>query len=124
MQRSPRLEGKVLLNRMNARHLTCVGLALVTCYGLLVILWAFWFVVFIDVMRDAPSWMLALGMGVAILSGFVLYFLVISWEVSRVLKRPASQAKGMVAFCCALPLVTLAFAVWYVFKDWRVLGST
>jgi hypothetical protein len=69
-------------------------------------LWAFWYAVFIDVMCDAPSWMLDLGMGVAILSGFVLYFFIISWEVSRVLKCPASQAKGLVAFCGALPLVT------------------
>jgi len=108
---------------MYARPLTCVGLAFVTCYGLLAILWTFWFVVFIDVMRDSPSWMLALGMGVAILSGFALYFLAICWEVSLVMKCPASQAKGLVAFSGTLPLVALAVVVWCIFRDWNVLGS-
>ena len=112
---------------MYARPLVCVGLAFVTCYGLLAILWAFWFVVFIDVMPQMmpnPSgWVLPLAMGVAILSGFALYLLAICWEVSLVMKCPASQAKGLVALSGTLPLVTLAVVVWYLFKDWNVLSS-
>ena len=111
---------------MYARPLICVGLALVTFYALLVILWAVWFVVF-DVMvqtsPNVPDWVGTLALVVAILSGLALYFLAVWWEVSLVMKCPASQAKGLVALSGALPLLTFAALVWYIFKDWNVLSS-
>jgi hypothetical protein len=66
---------------------------------------------------------LQLAMGVAVLSGFALYFFVVSWEVSGVMNCPASQVKGLVALSGTLPLVILAVVVWYLFKDWNVLSQ-
>ena len=112
---------------MYLRHLTCLGLAFVTFCGLLAILWAFWWVVLVDFMPGAmpnpPDWLGVLELGVAVLSGLALYLLVVSWEVSRVMNCPASQAKGLVALSGTLPLVILVVVVWYLFKDWNVLGS-
>jgi hypothetical protein len=110
---------------MYVRRLVCLGLAFVTFCCLLAILWAFWWVMFdalLTVIPNTPDWLGALELGVAVLSGLALYFVVVSWEVSLVMNRPASQAKGLVALSGTLPLLTFAVAVWYVFKDWSVLG--
>jgi hypothetical protein len=111
---------------MYARLLACIGLGFVTFCSLLAILWGFWWVVFgaiLTAMPDTPDWLGDLELGVAVLSGLVLYFLVVTWEVSRVMNCRASQAKGLVAVSGTVPLLTFAVAVWYVFKDWSVLGS-
>ena len=107
---------------MLARQLTCVGLAFATFYVLLAILWAFWFTVFVDFMPNSPGWMLALAMGVAVLSGLALYFFAVWWEVSLVMKCPASQAKRLVVLSGTLPLVSLAFVVWCLFRNFNVLA--
>jgi hypothetical protein len=58
-----------------------------------------------------------------LVGGLALYFFVVSWEVSRVMNCPASQATGLVALSGTLPLLTFAVAVWYLFEHWSVLGS-
>jgi len=108
------------------RQLACVGLAVVTFYGLLAILWAFWFFVFIDVMgymTPRPhDWVFDLLMGGAIVSGLALYFFAVRREVSLVMKCPASQANGLVALSGTLPLVSFAVLVWWFFNDFNVLS--